>query len=773
MAVLKDLIVHGPSHFIGASYINILEANKIRANEGIFTKLAAKNASVDETLTVNGLLDVYGELHTKSWSNSNIATVDGNLHIVPTITAATASGTITYSSSAYSMSITGAFATNTLTVGTSATIVAWTPGSKLIVSGEVLVNNEWLPLGTLKCDLGGSANLATDAASKTIPLTAIKDGTGNTSGVLEAIRTTLNLSGTSGTLQFRNVKIAFYSRKNTNMYPIGILLTAQGTGASKTFIDMYNGNNATSGTYGGLALPVVRIGNLSGSNLPKVGGYTPTGWGIYTNNGYFSGTIAAEKGKIANWTITSSSIQTGDFNTANTMYFGTSGISLGTTFRVTAGGVLTATSGTIGGYALTANYLQSTDGTSGLSVADNSTTASWAFWAGGTTTAAVKFRVDHNGILYAKGAHIDGEITASKLTISANAAITDNTGKISNDAIQIGGTNLMMQHNAVINSAAYAAYDIYLSEPLQSGQVYTLQLWDVTISHTGKTAANLGPDIYYCGGSVRFGGWHGTTYITNGHADHLQIIFTAYTSGATTCTGGNQSSTSDALGHSTVTSQDDKFIRIYNSVSNADGTRNLSIGAYKLEKGNKGTMWSPSPEDIQTTINDTVDVLDNRVTDIQEDITDTINQHTNAIGGLQSATSANTATISSQTAAISTLQTGQNTINTNISTIRTTTQNLNDRTATLEGAVVIDKTEPSVTVTSGSGAVKITSARVTIKGGGNSVAWSDAESFNAQKGVFTEIRPRTMSVSGSNVTLSGNLIFLARSNGHVSLKKLS
>ena len=357
MAVLKDLIVHGPSHFIGTSYINILEANKIRANEGIFTKLAAKNASVDETLTVNGLLDVYGELHTKSWSNSNIATVDGNLHIVPTITAATASGTITYSSSAYSMSITGAFATNTLTIGTSTTIVAWTPGSKLIVSGEVLVNNEWLPLGTLKCDLGGSANLATDAASKTIPLTAIKDGTGNTSGVLEAIRTTLNLSGTSSTLQFRNVKIAFYSRKNTNMYPIGILLTAQGTGASKTFIDMYNGNNAASGTYGGLALPVVRIGNLSSSSLPAVGGQTPTGWGIYTSNGYFTGTIVSTSGTIGNWSITGSSIQTGAFNTAGKMYFGNSGISLGTTFRVTSDGALTATSGTIGGITIGGTYL--------------------------------------------------------------------------------------------------------------------------------------------------------------------------------------------------------------------------------------------------------------------------------------------------------------------------------------------------------------------------------------------------------------------------------
>lgn len=143
------------------------------------------------------------------------------------------------------------------------------------------------------------------------------------------------------------------------------------------------------------------------------------------------------------------------------------------------------------------------------------------------------------------------------------------------------------------------------------------------------------------------------------------------------------------------------------------------------------------------------------------------------ISSLQTATDANASSINAHTSAITSIQNGQTTINNNISVLRTTTQNLDDRTTSLERAVVIDPDEPSVSVISGDGSVKVTSARVVIKGGGNSVAWGDAESFNAQKGVFTEIRPRTISMSGSTATLSGNLVFIARSNGHVSLKKMS
>ena len=63
MAVLKDLIVHGASRFLGDSYFN-----EIITDEISLRKIKAKQ---DNTISiVAGLVDVDGELHTKSFTNS-------------------------------------------------------------------------------------------------------------------------------------------------------------------------------------------------------------------------------------------------------------------------------------------------------------------------------------------------------------------------------------------------------------------------------------------------------------------------------------------------------------------------------------------------------------------------------------------------------------------------------------------------------------------------------------------------------------------------------
>ena len=47
MAVLKDLIVHGASRFLNTSYFNALKTNTIGADKGIFNKLIATDATID------------------------------------------------------------------------------------------------------------------------------------------------------------------------------------------------------------------------------------------------------------------------------------------------------------------------------------------------------------------------------------------------------------------------------------------------------------------------------------------------------------------------------------------------------------------------------------------------------------------------------------------------------------------------------------------------------------------------------------------------------
>ena len=139
--------------------------------------------------------------------------------------------------------------------------------------------------------------------------------------------------------------------------------------------------------------------------------------------------------------------------------------------------------------------------------------------------------------------------------------------------------NLFITIPQTYNSTAYNAYRINLSELLQEGQTYTIQFWDVDVSHTGKTADALGIDAYWGGGNLRMKYWHGTDYFTDGHADYLVDTFTVTNAQATHSNASNL------------------FFNIYNSAFNTDGTRSMSIGRWKLEKGDKATLWTPNPSD--------------------------------------------------------------------------------------------------------------------------------------------------------------------------------
>lgn len=192
------------------------------------------------------------------------------------------------------------------------------------------------------------------------------------------------------------------------------------------------------------------------------------------------------------------------------------------------------------------------------------------------------------------------DIKAIKGTNNTTYSIVDRFSKW-------GGNNLLKNIPMSHNAATYNAYDLALTEALEDGMTYTLQLWDVNVAHSGKTTATLGVYPYYCGGSVRFGGWKGTTYFTDGHADYLWMTFTPYISGTTITEGGNDTANpANALAHSTVTNTTNKYIRLYNSVPSASGTMNLTVGKWKLEKGHKATDWSPCWVDMFTYENEQI-----------------------------------------------------------------------------------------------------------------------------------------------------------------------
>ena len=473
MAVLKDLIVHGASRFLSKSYFDSLEADS-----GAFKKIIAKDATVTNA-TVMGLLDVTGELHTKSWSNSNIATIDGSFYITPTFGLQggdTSTNTVTVA--ATSLSFINSSGTNfnfdSLYLDGSDSAIAWTTSSKVIVTGEILKDGEWIPLGTLKGTLG-------TYSTTSVVINNITDAKGAAPATLAA------LIGSG--LRYRNVKVSLISINRSGLKPLGIFMTATGANG-RTFLDIYGGNNGEDSTYAGLSTPVLRIGNLKG--LPAIQGVTPSGWGIYTTNGFFSGTIVSTKGKIGNFTLdtalhagTNGGPTSVSGTTAGT-YVGTDGFlnyASNTAYVKMTGGVITAVgavikgditadNGTIGGitanssYGLYTNsktsatstntgflihkdgaiYLGAYDSTSGVTSCPFQVTAAGsltarsgrigkfnltntylytgsgstmagmggdqAFWAGNSNSSSAPFHVSYAGVLNATGATISGTLTA-------------------------------------------------------------------------------------------------------------------------------------------------------------------------------------------------------------------------------------------------------------------------------------------------------------------------------------------------------------------------
>lgn len=363
--------------------------------------------------------------------------------------------------------------------------------------------------------------------------------------------------------------------------------------------------------------------------------YDGTNYGNWADNFYVrnDGYMFAKSGSIGGWTINSDNgLIHGSVGQANSVMLIPLGnntavsiggsesingwaITSGTDFGVTktgalycsdihATGEITATSGYIGdstnGFTIDSSGFYSgskTSNTSGyISLSNtaftrtiNDTSISNLRFAIGS-----KFGITNDGTLYASGANIKN-INADNI----------NMGTISIErltSLEIGGRNLLETNNVSYSSGSYGAYRLFLTEPLESGVQYVLQLWDVNVSNTKKTDATLGVNVYYCAGSVSFGGWIGTDYFTNGHADYLKLIFTPYTNKNADSSGGSVNPGGN-LSHDTVINSTNKSICLYNSVPSVSGAvYSMSVGKWKLEKGNKATDWSLAPEESQTAI---------------------------------------------------------------------------------------------------------------------------------------------------------------------------
>lgn len=136
--------------------------------------------------------------------------------------------------------------------------------------------------------------------------------------------------------------------------------------------------------------------------------------------------------------------------------------------NVTISGVITASSGAIGGWQANSDTLYSTLASSRSGMCSNS--SKYAFWAGETNSAYgasntnAKFRVGHNGNLVATSANISGDITANNLTatnkgniacwtINSDAIYRSSSSFASLGGMYFGTSGLSISSNFYVNSS--------------------------------------------------------------------------------------------------------------------------------------------------------------------------------------------------------------------------------------------------------------------------------------------------------------------------------
>ena len=431
--LLDNGALHTDGGLLSGTTSSFKSSGTIAAEQGIFNKLVATSADIGtldvDNLTANnakvmGLLDVQGEMHTKSWTNANISNIGGSFYISPTVSTTIASNntpmSITIGGSANNriFQVTGGnFATDAVKTysGGSTSTVTWVVGSHVMVTGNIRLGTTGVdyPLGTLT---GYLTSPVTSGGPSALVTTGFTVGEINS----PALETIISELGTSN-LKSYEIKISMFEiGPKTALKPVGIMMTSYGVDKS-TYLDIYGGINQKTD---GETNPNLRIGYLGGLK-PYIdsAGQTrqPVGWGIYTDNGFFKGTIVADSGSISKFKIDTT----------------TDGSAIST--------------GTIG---TTNGILISPDNTTSYTI------------NGGTRTnlrlaIGTKFGVDNNGVLYADGANITN-INASNITTGSLDAQLITTNKIT--ASQLDATSINVSNMLTIGAVNPDTRDEILNE---------------------------------------------------------------------------------------------------------------------------------------------------------------------------------------------------------------------------------------------------------------------------------------------------------------------
>ena len=214
----------------------------------------------------------------------------------------------------------------------------------------------------------------------------------------------------------------------------------------------------------------------------------------------------------------------------------------------------------------------------------------------GAKAAAIKDKIIVNDMV-SDNAEIEGkkinitslvkEINDGSEVITSNHILCDgksldiafNTISTKIDQIKIGGNNLLLRSDEKITNDQYLIKTYTMAEKMTSGEVYTIRIW-------GKLGENKS---YF------------TAYLDGGNTQ-LAIL--------TKQNDGTYAATFDGIEGNLANS----IIYIYVYDGNVVSTS--TIEKIKLEKGNKYTDWTPTPEDI----NNAISGVDTKVTAVTETV---------------------------------------------------------------------------------------------------------------------------------------------------------
>lgn len=349
----NTLVINGSGNFLEGTYVkNLLKSDTLDATTLSATTLSASSASFSGDVTVNGVLN------SNEMQTNIVKAVGGQLYVSPTLVATTGevSGTTratiicTDSTEDYVwFTITDTSAIDSLTYGGA----NWYSGSKIMFTG------------TVRANLSGQPDIV--FASSPGELTANMNGSSHTLQIKVKYAGASTYFSSAGTnLTWSDMSVMMYQINNSGtLYPIGVYIKAYGNDNKNSYIDIYGGTSATTSA---------RLGLLDG--VPAMAnGTTPTGWGIYTNHGYFDGTIVSNSGVIGGWEINQSNLHKGNIAADDSIWLLTEDLS-------------NATAKSVGG-------------------SDDLTT--WRL------TAGRNFGITKNGELYASEANVTGTINATEL----------------------------------------------------------------------------------------------------------------------------------------------------------------------------------------------------------------------------------------------------------------------------------------------------------------------------------------------------------------------